>query len=754
MPAAQFYSPQVPGITDEVGEDKASIPVFKALAEEDEGRRANQLVSVAKSWFEAQRTYYREAVECVAFYYGSQWGYFNNRESRWIARPEPRSSDQVRLIANQIKPVVDQATALLTQETPIFGCAAAKDEARDSAASKSADAVLDYYWRQKRLTEVYRNSARDAFITGTAPVLVEWDESAGAEVDKTRTDPNTGEEVPETIPVADPQDPMKVTDQPVKIRQGDLTFRLVSRECLAFEPGAETDQSGAGIFFREKPLRSDLKERYPEKMKDVADGAAQSTEPAQDDVRIAEQSSPRSPRTSLDTKSAQRVDVYTLYLKSCENYPRGLMLKFTEGVILYEGDNPIYPQQDEPDELWPRVNWPVFFVKCDDRTTGPWGAGRVVGMIPYQMALNGVVSKTIQHIATIANTKIILPKGLDSDVSDEIGQVIRVSRMTPTGQIAYLSPPPMPQEFITAWDRLKAEIEYHAGINAATLGNAPTSDASGIAISRLQKQDTGRIAPVKRSIDATWGEIMRYGLFLFRRYASVKRKILIVGENNQISLKFLAKADIAAATDVLVFNDQMIPRDPTQRSLWLTQFTQNMAQVQDQAQRKALLKMYRLKDFERFLVDLDPDDDKAERMVQLIMLMEPVYVTPYDSAISIKATLERWMKSREYESTVLKEKGPGTGYSRTEDFTSKLLAYYTGVATGDPMVPPMPPQFVPPPPVQPPMGAPPAPPAMPAMPGAPPMPSAPMGGAPPSEVPPPDVGIPPASAPMAPVNMA
>ena len=728
-----FYAPTVPGITDRREGDRASPSLLTALREPDPKKKVALLLDVAKDWFDDQTWYYREAVESLAFYSGAQWGYWSDRESRYISKPEPRSLDQVRLTIPAIKPVVDQATALLTQESPIFGAAAAKDEAQDSAASEAANSILDYYWRQYRLVELYRDSARDALVTGTVPILVEWDSAAGAQIVKTHPDPMTGAPVPEFTMVEDPTAPEGFKVEPARKRQGDLKFTMLMREQVAFEPGAKRDTDGLGVCILDEWLDSDLRHAYPEKFNGEDGPEAGGRDDGQhgdyERAKDAERSSPmgRGSASGSDAKSGtKKRRVYTFYVPSCDDYPLGKMIRVTEGYEpLVEEENPVYPKDAEPDELWPRQKSPVFFVRCDNRTTSPWGRGRVVDAIGPQRALNGVVSKFVQHVATIANTKITLPKGLDEEWDDQIGQVLRLSRLTPPGQIGYLTPPNLPQEFLVGWERLKGEIEYIFGINSATLGQAPTSDASGRLVQKLQGQDMGRIAPVKRSIDQTWGEIMRYSLFLFRRHADEKRKILVVGENDQVSVQFFDRSDLAAGTDVLVFNDQSVPRDPAQRGLWLQQFTQTLQMVQEPNWRRMLMRMYRVKDFEGFLEDLDPDEQKARRLCQLIVLGQPIYVTPADDPLAMKADLERWTKSREFELLVARQQKEAGGWSKTEAYAMQVLTYYTQVASQ--IVPPFGPAFMPPPEA----------PMAPAMPGMP-MPGA---GAPPMGPP----GMPPAS---------
>lgn len=668
----------IPGITGPAsGLENEPPSLLSALDDPDERSQAKKLSEIARKWFEAHRWYYRESVECLAFYFGNQWGFWSEPAARWVAQPQSRHNDMVRRTCNLTKPMTDAAVALLTRERPIFGAAAVKDSVADTAASVASDAILSYYWRHRRLSDVYRNLARDVITTGTAILLPEWDPSAGAV---------------KTVPTVEMDELGNPTIGSKDVAVGDLTFRLLPRESVAFEPGAETHRSGCAVLVRERMLRSRLKELFPGKLPEIphGDGNREGT-----DLRLAqlaEQSSALARGGPSGREEVDMADVFTAYVKKCEKYPRGMMVKFTDDAILYRADNPIYPTKDEPDELWPSSDWPLFVAICDERSMSPWGRGKTVDAIPLQRDINGVLSKTIQHIATIANTKVMVPRAAEVEWDDQIGQILRLGRFDTTNQFGYLTPPPMPQEFLLTFDRLKTEMGYIYGSNEATLGQAPTSDASGRLVQNLQQQDSSRIGPIKANIDDTLSEAMRYGLFLFRRHATEPRQILVAGENSEVELKMLARTDLAAATDVSVLNDQSIPSDPTRRMLWLTQFGQAYNAAPDPNYRRMLLRLARIKDFEGFLVNLDPSESKAQRMIELVLLRQPVYAWPGDDALAMATEIDRFTSRREYELLVRKEKAE-EGWSFTESYLSLLYGYYKGVATG--AQPPAPPGEVP-----------------------------------------------------------
>lgn len=706
-----MYAPAVPGVTSPPAASRSNAPsIQSALEETDPKKRAGALLELARDWFDASKWYHREAIHATAFYFGWQYGYYSETGDRYISNPQPRSSSMVRIVVNVVKPTVDQATGILTRDDPIFGAAAAKTDIADVASGEAADNLTRDIWRAHRLRDMYRNSARDSFVTGTQPIMVEWDDTGGAFVHEQAFNPETGAMEPKFSlvtgePGVEGEGP-NFSLKPRYKKQGDLRFTYLDRAQVAPDPCAKTDVDGEGLFVVERWSYARLREAYPTAMAEVQ----REPDVARDERRLGTQADRSSPIGSGGTISEgaarlpDQVDVYRLYVRSCREYPRGKEIRFCQGVILLDRDNPMYPAENEIDESWPRSPWPVFAARCDQRGTTYWGAGKVVQMIDPQKAFNGTFSKTIQHVASIANTKILLPKGLDVEMSDEIGQVIRFARTIDASKIGYLTPPDLPQAYTSVLSLLKSELEYIAGINEATMGETPSANSSGRQVSLLQNANIGKLKPMKDSLDDTWAEIMRCALFFFRRHAEQKRKVLILGQGKVAQIKYLDRADIAAGTDITVFNDRSLPSDPTQKILALQQVTTMLQGVEDPRWKKALLKLLRLHDFNGYLEELDLDEVKAEYVVRKLDLGEPWFRHESDDPISMVIAIEGFIKSAAFAERVAAEQASGAP-SNLLGRTQAAWTYYKTLATAQPGTPravPQPAGFVSPEPAAPP----------------------------------------------------
>ena len=708
MPA---YAPSVPGVTEPAAYERQLPEILRALRTKDEDgepipadKRAKELHKAAKGWFEAHQWYYREAKECLAMECGAQWGYWNKSTARWEPTPESRERDQVRITANLIKPGVDQATAILTSEPPVFRCAAATSEGSDQGAAEAGNDLADHIWRFHHLDDDYRGTARAAFSLGTAFLLVEWDRSKGPLF-------------------ADPMQPVLGEDgsvSPTYRMLGDLRFTRLKRDQVAFDPAAAHPQDGIGLFVRRRMSRARLAELFPDRKDKLPGSGTDTTEDAGGESAV-ERFSPATNGSSLfPEERADRVDVFTFYRRASSDLPRGAVYVFTEDAMFHEGENDVYPTDEERarGELWPRINWPVLAFLGDQREDSPWGRGRTVDAIPINKFVNGALSKAVQHAAILANAKPYLPKGIDFEWTDEPGQVIRYGRTFQPGMFGYVLPPSMPPEYMQLVQAGRELIENGMGINAASNGATPTSDASGRLVQQLQQRDTTRLAPIKQAHDAQWAEVINFALRLYRRHAGEQRAILVIGQNKATQLKLFSGASLAAGTDVIVCNNQSIPRDPAQKTVFLTNFFQTWSQIQDERGQQLLCELYGLSDFRNFLERLDPQGVRARRLKQQILAgfplptfpapqapvmpgmpappAPPAGAMPWDHALTFKAELESLLTSEEYEQKVGAQKrspdpltGLPAGVSPLEQQAVALWQWYSDQAAAA-MAPPMP----------------------------------------------------------------
>lgn len=662
--AVRPYTPTIPGVTQPASWDGVQTDAYRAISTEDregkprsEKERGRALLDLAKRAYDAHDWYYREVIEISAMKNGAQFGFWNKAQQRFVSVSDAEDENVIRIPVNLIKPAIDQAKAMLTSERPIFGAAAATSEGADSASAEISDAIIEYLWRYHSLSELYGDTAEGAFGEGTDFILVEWDPSRGA---------------PQPQLVSNEDGEVEEVMQP----QGDLKFTRVQRDQVAFDPAAQGPQDGAYVVIRRKMSRDYLLHAFPDKADELKrDVDVNRWERTEDFVA---RYSPATGRADvLGSEADDSLTVYTFLYAACRTLPEGAAIIVTsEGAILHEGENDMIPTREElaQGEQWPSQRWGLFTLRGDRRGNSPWGRGRTLDAMPIQKAVNGMFSKCVQHGAIIANSKPILPKASDFKWTD-MSTVIRYGRGQSPASFGWITPPPMPQEYLQLVSLGRELIENEMGINAASNGGSPTSDASGRLVESLQQRDQTRIAPIKASLDLVWADIMTYALRLLRRYATTQRRIQIVGENGVTAMKFFDRASLAAGTDVMVFNDQSIPRDPSRRMLWLMNFSTMLANAKDEQQRALLLDLARLRDFKGYLEKQNPHRVKALRHNRMLELGEVPIPAPWDHPLTHRATLEEYLCSEAYDLKVAEEKQK-FGRSQTEEVATFLWEHY------------------------------------------------------------------------------
>lgn len=741
--ASLYAPPQIPGISMPPSYAAKLPDVLRALAETEpkSDERAQKLTGIAKKWGEAHKWYRREATKCEAYDHDAQYGFIDDATGLWTGNTLDKDADRVRITMPITRAINDTAVSLLTQDEPIFLAVPGRSGVASRAAAKVGRAFCDQTWGFHKLTEMYRGTARGAFCPGTDFVLLEWDKAAGQHGPLLRRDGTPVlEEVPDEevgeapdveaaeppampagvgedgslvpppmglpagpgdvdggaggpglalaggIPAAPPLGPPARPLRPKVGPQGELSFRRLTIDQVHFDPTARkpggTDGLGIVVEWNEsratvyEMLKADGREA---EFFDLPDG-----DDTPDDNRMQ-----RTQRASAVDGGGQvntdgTIKLRAMYLRARIGRPRGDCFMWAGGKMIYEGENDIYPTKDEMalGELWPCENWPLFTFLGDERRDNPWGRGRTISGIPIQDAINGCYSKDLQHQALIANVKYVLPAGFDWEPNDEPGQVARPTlkmyQQTGGKPVQMTQPPQMP-EYRAEAEGLIQKYEYVTGVNAASMGNAPSAQPSGVLTQKLQERDNGRIAPMKRALDNQWGRVMTYALRLIRRHATGERMLRVVGKDMSVSLMLFKVAELAAGTEILVLNDNALSRDPTRRSLQLESIFRTVQTCKTPDEVNAYLELARLPDTTDWLQRRSPHETAAQAMCETLLAGEDWLPGPWDNAMIFKSEIESFGLSMEYRQTVAEEKAdPATmGQSPLEQRVVQAWTYYT-----------------------------------------------------------------------------
>lgn len=613
--------------------------LLAALLMEDPDGRAQSLESLVKRASRSLDSRRRIWAECDGMVYHDQWGRLDDVNGSWQPRGPAPSNRVVRIENNVLYPMLERRTSLLTSEKLNLGVRAATSEGKDAAAAKGGDKILRYAWEHLDMEGHRQEIIESCGVLGNWYLHPMWDDTAGPLVTEERAhvDPETGE------PLG-----ISVEEYPV----GDVVMESLSPYEVIADTAATNREPGMWIAaHRMVPLQilrnspkfdpGMLEGLVPDGLgRDGAEYVArrQSLHPRSDDPWGSLQDS------LLDRES---VLVTTLYVRRTGQFPRGRMFIIAGGKELYAGDNPMYPQQGEPNKAIPEWPYPIFPFR-DHVVPGSFhGQGCVVRGIGPQKTINGAISKAVLQIRKASHPTLIKPKGIDFTKSDEPDQQVSVNPQLPPGSIYYLQSPQFPQETFQLIEHELSMLELIFGVNEATQGALPSADTSGRAIEALQQQNFGRLGPVQMRHTRQFANVMTYVLRLYQRHCEIGRQVEISGEDRRTEVVVFNEATMSTGLDVIVFDDLMRPRDPARRLVW----AQTLAQIglyrpDDPRHRAALAQLVGFGDIEGFEeTTLRGDYDKQERENLRLLAGEPVEVNFWEDDQEHLASMTNEMNS-------------------------------------------------------------------------------------------------------------
>jgi len=588
---------------------KATPDLYEALAK-PEGERHSSLIEVVKDWEERLRPRHPRWIQQVKFVEGEQWGFFNRKTWDWVthsvARSEVRES---RVVLNFMQGTIQQIRAVMTREMPIFGGYASNSDSIDAASSRYTDALIKYIWRKHSLRDMYGDVVEFAATTGTHYVEPLWNTSAGRPVNASvaeivapefeeRPNPETG--IPEYTMTKEPE--IKYNVEP----EGDLEFRTYSVFEVINAPGSSLHNPGEAMVTVTDMRLAQLQDLYG----DAADGIFPNAGP--DESGASEIHRLRTMEAGIYSNAstneyAESVRVYRMFVRSSAKYRRGMEIHFTDKAVLWKGDNPVYPTEEEEGEQWPSYHFPIFTFRHYVRIASFHGKAVAQDLTGPQLQLNGSASKEIKILKDHAHPRLRVPIGSKVDLSNRTDAIIEYSPRFGPEEVSYLKPGDMPSSLGDLVERYRGYMEIIGGVAGM---NRSYAEDSGRKLQLMQQTDMGKLGPIKVRHDETWGMAIHHACVLWKRHATNERKVIVVGENLSIDLIAFNEGSITGSMDVVVHNDQSLPQNPEARQLAIQNIIQS-TQGLEEVEKASAYELYGVKDFMKIEASKWADRNRA-----------------------------------------------------------------------------------------------------------------------------------------------
>jgi hypothetical protein len=418
----------------------------------------------------------RDFWQNLAFHFGEQWVWWSERRRQLMPIAQawsPLGEGKTRLVRNRIRSGMSSLLARLLKSQLEFDVPPTSSSDDVVSGAMLAEDVLmgtyhDQQWASIRFDEVFA-----AFMGGTSAVAVEWDGSAGVELER---DPMTG----------------------AIVGTGECRLTALNITEFGLEPGVRSVSDARwwvqAIAMAPKVAQAKYGLAEPPK----AD-AAMLLSPLQTSL-MEKMGRPRSGDMTL---------VLCLYERPNKEVPAGR-------YVCVVGDK-VVAQSKWPFTVKDRLNLQLF---REDQIQGTWiGSTMLNDAVRVQTHYNFIRSNIAEHAKKVGNAKILNPQGAtnEDDWTDNIGDIIDYQPDINGGKPEYMAPPQLPRWLIQEAADAKAELDDIMHVHDTSRGSASFDRASGQALALLAEKDDSPLGLLATDQMLGWSAI---GSFVLEEYAA------------------------------------------------------------------------------------------------------------------------------------------------------------------------------------------------------------------------------------------
>ncbi len=266
------------------------------------------------------------------------------------------------------------------------------------------------------------------------------------------------------------------------------------------------------------------------------------------------------------TQNEEGVTEYELWVKPCDKYPDGLVVRFAGE------SNPVVLHLEQQEGL----PGPMPYVDADGLPVFPFShgvyehvGGRILGsgaldpIIQKQDQLNQLDSMLLMIIQRMANPVWLEPKGAEVEkFTGEPGLVVKWNPLTVNGnakpeRLEGIGPP---NALFTIREQYVADIEELSGTYDLMKGSKPSNVEAFSALALLDERSKGRFASVFQSRGDAYAHNLKVQLELIRAFGPEKITEAVLAPNRKYTLQTFMRADLQGSVSVVVENGTQQPK--------------------------------------------------------------------------------------------------------------------------------------------------------------------------------------------------
>ncbi len=419
-------------------------------------------------------------------------------------------------VVNILGVLAQTAASIMTSNSPTWIVDPIGEDTHKFQAARGVDKLLQYFYASNRMDSLLDDVAVRCVLFGKAGIYIDWDSLA-----------KNG----------------KLEESSIG-REGWFVVQPVDLFSVHWEPGVAGIENAHWCIY-ETTMHVEEARLYWDnpniEKEDTGDENARGT--TERHIRLVQDLD----RQSGDEEDTDRIRIVRYFEKPGYAHPNGLevviagdtVVEVTDGLLL--GEFPIY-----------MMNW-------RPKPYRDYGQGLGGDLLRLQEDL----ARTIDAVRARRDQEIrppwLVPKGTltRNGLSTKPGAINEYNPRLGTPQPMQMTP------MGAATGRLMEQemmlMEYVAGLNDASMGQAPTSNATGRLTSFLAELDQRKIGPAVRSMSVMLSDVGRRMIRLWQKFGSESVTISVLGKGHAPEISEINKKDLLWS-DIRVDVQSMMPR--------------------------------------------------------------------------------------------------------------------------------------------------------------------------------------------------
>ena len=469
---------------------------------------------------------------------------------------------------NQIAPLIETRIANLKKINYMMKVRPATNELDDYAKAEVSTNVLQYTqkasdFESKKNTMIYWNE-----LCGNCFWLSWWDKDKGEKF--------------ATETVIDKDENGNTRKREVAFFQSDIDYGLITPyEVFPESVFKQTVEAQRSIILEQVKTVEDIYDLYGIEVEGTSVDTFELTPVASGGGFGYENTVVTLGHRKLD--NAQKVITY--FERPSKHKPNGQMIIIVgDSELVYYGDLP-----------YSKI--PLVQCVCREVAGQFFGKSVIEDLIPRQRAYNGCLNRIHEFIKRIAIGNLSVQEGsIDIEEYEQNG-------LAPGAMLVYrdgTNPPrpiengTLPAEIMAERHNLKTDMEYVAGTSQLMVNGAtPAGVTSGTAISNLMEIDNTRLSLTGDHIRNSVRKLAILWLEIYKRYATTRRIVNYVGNNNIAKALVWCSEDINSYdVDYITENELLMSEDMQKQRFFdaynMGLFTDNDGRIPERVKQRAL----------------------------------------------------------------------------------------------------------------------------------------------------------------------